>query len=300
MLFNKHESAESLRGQTFKSYMEDDSIKAIYSGYLPFKRGYNSFLSHFAQFNIEAANKTRNSSGTVTKHEQKKSIAKRLGKDLKLTKDYSIQSKNSAMKIMVSFSERDINKMKDSDILPFVTNLKEKVFTDALFMNVDFLTYEVTSIGFNSIVTDATDFNKETGEVKEEDNSSTTANDKLGDIIDLIHLDFESMDNTIARFIDDQPDFVNGFNRNKALVLLGTRHEGVTGFVRMHGVLQPKSLINIEGKNKHTVADNNGKYRMYLIPGDHTIIAKNATGNKQTKTIHVEHRKMLDVDFELE
>ncbi len=300
MSLNKHESAESLRGQTFKCYMEEESIKEIYSEYIPFNRGYNSFLTHFAQFNIEAANKSRNSSGTVTKQEQKKSIAKRLGKDLKLTKDYAIQSKNNAMKILVSFSQRDINKMKDSEILPFVTNLKNKVFTNALFENEDFLEYEVTLIEFNSIVTDATVFNKETGEVKEEDNSSTTANDKLEDIVDLIHLDFESMENTIARFIDDQPDFVNGFNRNKTIVLLGKRHEGVTGFVRMDGMAQPKSFVGVEGTNKKTVADNNAKYKMYLVPGDHTIIAKNAKGNKQTKTIRVEHRKMLDLDFDLE
>ncbi len=300
MSLNKHESAESLRGVTFKSYMEIGLTKQIYSGYLPFNRGYQSFLTHLAQFDIEAINKIRNPAGTVSKHEQKRSIAKRLGKDLKLTKDYAIQSKNSAMKILVSFSQRDINKMKDSEILPFVTNLKDKVFTEALFENVDFLEYEVTSIEFNSIVTDATVFNKDTGEVKEEDNSSTTANDKLGDIIDLIHLDFESMENTIVRFTDDYPDFVNGFNRNKTLELLGTRHEGVTGFVRLQGVAQPKSFVGVEGTNKSTEADKNAKYKMYLIPGDHTIIAKNAKGNKQTKTIRVEHRKMLDVDFDLE
>ena len=94
MILNKHESAESLRGQTFKCYMEEDSVKQIYSGYIPFNRGYNSFLIHLAQFDIEAIKKSRDPSGTINKHEQKKSIAKRLGKDLKLTKDYAIHSKN--------------------------------------------------------------------------------------------------------------------------------------------------------------------------------------------------------------
>lgn len=299
MGLNQLQSSESVRAQTFKAYMEIPANKTIFSKYKPMNRGYVSFLDHLGQFDIEAKNKLKSQAGTFTKYDLKRSIAKRLGIDLKLTKDYAIQSKNSAMKALVSFTESAIYKMNDAELLPFVNNLKAKVFTDALFNNADFIDYEVTSIEFAGIVTDTITFNGMTGEVKEDNNSSSTSNDKLDAIIDLIHLDFESMDNTVDKLAENNPDFVAGYYKNKVLAILGIRHEGATGVVRMNGVIQSGSIVEVVDGKKSAVANSDAIYRIYLMSGLHTLEARNAAGCKQRKTIEVLHRKMLDVDFDL-
>ena len=300
MGLNQIQNSESVRAQAIKAFMEIPANKTIYSTFKPMKRGYLSFLDHLGQFDIEAKNKLKSSDGIVTKDDLKSSIAKRLGMDLKLTKDYAIQSKNSGMKVLVNFSEKAIYKMNDADILPFVNNLKAKVFTDALFINTDFVDYEVTSIEFAGIVTDAITFNGMTGEVKEDSNSSSTSNDKLDAIIDLMHLDFESMDNTIDKLSENYPDFVAGYHKNKVLTVLGVHHEGATGVVRMNGVIQPGAGIKVVDGKKKAVADSGAIYKIYLTIGLHILEASNATGHKQRKTIEVSHRKMLDCDFDLE
>ncbi len=299
-ILNQHQSAEEVRALAIKTYMELDTNKTIRLTYKPFDKGYQRFLVHYLEFEGESKNKSRTTGGTATKGDQKKAIAKHLGTVLKTTKDYAIQSNNSSMKAFVNFSERKINKMNDGDILPFINNLKEKVFTTALFANLDYIDYKVTSIEFAGIVTAAETFNDTRGEVIEDDNSSSTSNDAMDAIIDLLHKDFESMDNTIGRLEESYPEFVAGYNKNKTLVYLGKRHEGVQGVVRKNGVLQPDSFVGVVDSDKSTIADKDAVFTMYMVPGEYMLQAKNANGDAQIKKVTVTYRNMLDVDFELE
>ena len=299
-ILNQHQSAEEVRGQGFRTYMELDVNKTIRLSYGPFDNGYKRFLCHFGSFEDEAKNKKRSNAGTLTKGDQKRIIAKHLGTVLKTTKDYAIQSKNMGMKALVNFSETKINKIGESDLLPFVLNLKEKVFTPALFANEDYMTYEVTSIEFAGIVTATETYNDTRGEVIEDDNSSSTSNDLMDAIIEQIHLDFESMDNTISRLADNFPVFASGYQKNKTLVYLGVHHEGIQGIARKNGVLQPDAFVGVVGSDKSTVTDSAAAFTMYLVPGDYTIQCKNADGDSQTKKVTVKYRTMLDLNFDLE
>ena len=299
-ILNQHQSAEEVRGQGFRTYMELDANKTIRLSYGPFDNGYKRFLAHFGSFEDEAKNKKRSNAGTLTKGDQKRIIAKHLGTVLKTTKDYAIQSKNMGMKALVNFSETKINKIGESDLLPFVLNLKEKVFTAALFANEDYMTYEVTSIEFAGIITATETYNDTRGEVIEDDNSSSTSNDLMDAIIDQIHLDFESMDNTITRLADEHPVFASGYHKNKTLVYLGVHHEGIQGFARKNGVLQPNAFVGVVDSDKSTVTDSAAAFTMYLMPGEYTIQCKNGDGDAQTKKVTVKFRTMLDVDFDLE
>ena len=298
-ILNQLQSAEEARALTIKTYMELTANKTICMGYNPLKRGYNSFLGHYEEFELEAKNKAKSKAGTATKGEQKISIAHHLAIVLGLTKDYAVQSKNTSMKVLVSYSETKIRNMADGDILPFINNLKEKVFTTALFANLDFIKYEVTSIEFDGIVTDAQTFNDTRGEVTEDDNSSSTSNDKMDTIIDLIHQDFESMDKSVNRLADENPDFASGYYKNKVLTVFGIRHEGVQGVVRVNGVIEPDATVGVVGSDKIVKVTSDASYVKYKVPGTYTFIAKNSKGQSQTKIVTVTHRNMLDVDFDL-
>ena len=299
-LLNQIQSAEEVRAQAFKTFMEIDVNKNIRLAYKPLNRGYLSFLSHFTDFESEAVGKSKSSAGTETKAGQKKILAKHLGIVLGLTKDYATLSKNTNMKVLVNYSETKINKMIDGDLLPFILNLKDKVFTTALFTNVDFMEYGVTALEFGGLVTAAETFNETRGEVTEDDNDSSTSNDNMDAIIDLIHLDFQSMDKSVARLAEENPTFSSGYHKNKVVTILGIRHEGVKGVIRKNGAMQPEAFIAEVGTDKTTIAEKDASYALYMLPGEHTLQAKNANGDSQTKTVMVTHRNMLDVDFDLE
>ena len=300
MIYNKHQNAELIRGETFLTYMELIDNKNIYSSYLPLSKKYTKFKTHFAQFQVEATNKGKSKAGTVTKAAMKLSIAKRLGAKLESTKDYAIESNNDGLKILVSFTEYEILKMKEGDILPLVQNLSKNVFTPALFSDKDFMEYNITALDISTILADAVLYNSNLGKVNTEDNSSSSANDNMDALIIQMHLDFNSMDINVKEFSESNPEFVAGYHKNKVLVETGIRHEGITGIVRKNGVIQPAAMIEEVGKNKISIADNDALYRMYLKPGKHTIQAKNENGDAQTKEVTVEQRKMGSVDFDLE
>ena len=300
MPFNQHQNNESVRAQTFKSFMEIDKNKLIYATYGPFAKRYSKFKVHFAQFEQEAVNKNKSSIGSATKGGMKKSIAKRGGLYLGLTGDYATDINDEILRLQTKFSETDIIKMMEGDILPFIQSICLKVFTTDLMTNIAFKEYEITELQISTLLADAILYNSKIGNVNSDDNSSSVANDILDDIIDLIHLDFDSMDITVKTFEEKNSEFVYGYHKNKALIKFGTRHEGIAGVVRKKGVLQPDAFVGVVNSDKSTTADSEAKYLMYLVPGLYKIQAKNADGDFQEKDIEVTYRTMGDVDFDLE
>ena len=300
MSLSQHQNNESVRAQTLMSFMEKDVNKVIYSGYKPLNSKYATFKGHYTMFEQEAIKKNKSSIGSATKGGMKKSIAKRAGLYLALTGDYALEIKDDTLRLQAKFTETDINKMVEGDVLPFIQNLRLNVFTNTLMTNVAFMEYDIKELQISTLLADTILYNSKIGNVNNDDNSSSVANDILDDIIDLIHLDIDSMDITVKTFEEKNPEFVYGYHKNKTLIKMGVRHEGVAGVVRKKGVLQPGAFVGVVNSEKNTVSDNEAKYLMYLVPGLYKIQAKNADGDFQEKDIEVTYRTMGDVDFDLE
>ena len=296
MALNNIQSSEENRGVTIKAYLELDANKAIYSSYTPFSRAYASFLANLTLFEEEAKNKEKVAAGVVTKTDTKSSIANRGGLYLGLTSDYALQVKNSGLKKMVDYSEYDILKMKDSDILPFVTGLVKNVFTNALLTDSVFIKYNVTALQITSLAADAVSFNQNIGTIKEDSNSSSSANDNMNMIIDNMHLDIESMDKTIQFFTNDFPEFTNGYYKNKVLIKLGIRHEGVFGKVTKGGI--PQESAEVSMGDKMVLSDAEGNFSKYHKNGKVIVTVKLVTGESLTKSTEIIWRKMTELNFE--
>lgn len=298
MGLNKRQTSHKNRGVTLVAYLTTDENKAVYALYYPFNRGVTSIGNNLILFEEEAKDKEKSNAGTVTKGEMKKSIAKRMGSALSLTKDYAVQAKNEGLKTLVSFSEADINKINNGDLLAFITGIASKVFTTALFADVNFIKYNVTSVQIDAIVTDANTFNGMIGSVQSDKNFSSSANDNLDMIIDNMNLDIESMDNTIVYFNDSNPDFVSGYYKNKVLYSVGVRHEGFEGIVKIGGVPQAGAVVGSDGSKKTVVTDSDGHYEIYLVPGNCKLKVE-FEGKELVKDVEVQYRKIVEVDFEL-
>ena len=299
MIYNKKQNKELVRGLTFIEYMEKPANVSIYTSYDPLAKKYLVFKGHFDNFQSEALNKNKSSAGTVTKGGLKGSVAHQMGIYLGFTKDYAIEKGNANLEVLVSFSESDIYDMKEGDILPFVKRMNDKVFTPALLAEVDFIPYKITALKLSKILADAVLYNSMIGSVKEDGNSSSTANDTMDEMINLIHVDFLSMDNTVKAFEDTNPEFVDGYHKNKVMVEVGTRHMGFKGIVRKNGVLQTEALVSIINTDKTAVSDSDAAFKMYCRAGTFMVQVKNANGDSQTKQVVVKYRMMTDVDFDL-
>ena len=297
MALNKYQSKHENRGVTLKAYLESDESKGVYSEYGPFCRGYSSFVANMILFEQEAKNKEKISEGVVTKTDSKNSIANRLGTYLGLTNDYAVQIKNGGLAKMVNYSEYEILQMKDSDILPFVTGLKKNVFTTTLLGDVKFITYKVTDLLISALVADATSFNKNIGTIKEDSNFSSSANDNMNMIINNMDLDIESMDKTIQFFATDFPEFINGYEKNKALIKTGVRHEGLLGCVTKAGIPQESAEVIIDGKK--VLTDVAGNYEKYHKNGKVSVTVKTLEGDTMTKEAEIIWRKMTTLNFDL-
>jgi len=296
-MVNKEQSSEVDRGLVLDTFLDTDDSKAAYANNKPFIRARTSFKSNLLKLQEEAKNKEKSSAGTVTKSDLKNNIAYNLDLVLGLTTDYAIQINNNELKTLVHYSESQIVKMKDADILPFVTGLSENVFTTELLADTTFITYNITAKTISDIVLEATTFTKLIGNIKGDSSEISTANDNMDLIIKDIHLDIESMDRNIKPLAADFPDFVSGYQKNKVLILLGVHHEGIQGMVTIAGKPAPGATVQVDKKT--VVADAQSNYILYHRPGKISATAKTASGQTQTKESEVQHRKMTTLNFEL-
>ena len=298
MSLNQGQNSEVVRGVTLEAFLADSKNNLIYKGYDPFNKTRLRFGLNVGKLCDAAKDKDKTEAGTVTKNELKRRIAKELGLLLRLTKDYAVSKKDTTLRILVDYSQTTINHMKDADVQPFVAGLAKSVYIPALFTDVDFIKYEVTSADFAAIVADATSFNNMIGDTNKDDNESSTANDVIDQIIDDIHIDITSFDNTIGHFNDLYPAFVNGYYKNKATQILGLRHEGIKGIVTKGGIAQSGAVVGVAGTDKNTSTDGTGGYELYFRPGSYDIEVTLKSGEKKMKQITSEYRTLLEVDFE--
>lgn len=295
-LTQSNELNRALRLQTFLN-----GNTAIFLTFLPFNTAYTLFKGNVNNFSTQANLKDSSGTGiTQTKEQLKKSIAINLGHILGKTTAYCDATGNTTLKAKVYFSESDIFRMKDADILPFVTNLNTNVFTAAQLADATFATYNITAAQIATIVTDATTFNNKIGVADVVDAGSSTANDNITDIITAIHKNIATMDSLVGDFNAAHPDFVDGYHKNSTLDKLGTRHTGIQGVVTQNGVPKKDVHVTVDGTNKLAITDINGHYAIIRVsPKLYEVKAANEGGDAQTKTFNIRQGHIDELNFEL-
>ena len=301
MPLNNDQGHEMERDLTLDSFLDEEESIAVYDSYYPFKRAVTSFKGHCTEFTVESKKKNKSKAGTVSKTSLKKELAKDFGLCLSLTKDYAIIKNDVALETLVDFSVYKIYRMKGINILSFITNKVETVFTTALYADADFIKYEVTKLKVDAIVAKAIDYNSKIGKTTQTGNTSSTANTQIDKIIDLIHLDVESMENTINVFADEHPGFIDGFNKNKVIYKTGVHHQGVQGKVYKNNVLAPEAFLRIVDTDKTTTSDAEAIYKIiYMKVGHYTIECKNASGDYTKVEFDVTPRNITNLDIHLD
>ena len=273
---------------------------SIFLGFLPFNKAYTSFLANLATFEAEANKKESKSKGvTLTKAQLKKRIATKLGLILSKTQEYANDIGDINLSEKVNYTVSNIARLKDADVLPFVTSISTNVYTAALFANATFITYNITAAQVAAVLADATTFNNKIGEVNVVDSSASTANKNINLAIDAIHKNIDSMNNLIDEFAITNPDFVDGYHQNAALDNLGIRHQGVEGIIHFENQLKEGVIVKLIGTDKSARTDREGHYSIIQVKiGDYTVQANLNEDNTQSKPITVQRKQIQTVDFD--
>lgn len=273
----------------------------IFKNFIPFKNIYDSFNTNYNTLQAEAKNKSKPAiSNTDLKLQMKKALAVTLGLVLSTTLEYAKAFGTTVMQANVKYSESEIFKMKDGDILTFVQQLIKAVYTDALFLDTDFITFNITKAQIDTILLNAQAFNKKIGETDVIDSGSTIANANMDAAIALIHGNIVSMDNLVGNIGILNPDFEAGYYKNSMLEVLGTRHEGMEGTVYRNLVPVKGAVVKIDGTDKTAVTDANGHYSLIKVrPDTYTATATSDSGHTATNSVVVRHKHIDTVDFHL-
>ena len=298
-MLNQIQNAELTRALRFKKFMNDNAT--IFNGYVPFKSAYDSFIVNTGILETQATLKEASGKGiTITKEGLKRKVSVDMGETLATTLEYAKAKKNDGMIALVKFSENYIYHLDDANVLPFITNLINNVFTTALLTNADFIPYGITSAKIATIAADAISFDGKIGNANVVDSGVSTANKNINDTIDGIHENFTTMTNLVSHFKTANPNFIDGFYQNSQLIILGKRHTGIEGMVTKDGIPQAGITVAIEGTNKKTVTDNDGHYVIIKTkPGNITIkTTKNGTDNA-AKHIQINRGHIESLNFEL-
>ena len=274
---------------------------SIFSGFVPFNSAYVLFKSNVSNFSSQAGLKDASGTSiTQTKGQLKKSIATTLAQILGKTVSYCDATGNTTLRGKVDFSESDIFKTKDSDILPFVTNLVTNVFTAAFLADPVFATYNITAAQIAAVLADATTFNGKIGAAGVVDSGASTANDSIDTIITAIHKNINTMDNLVGDYKVSRPDFYSNYHKNSELEKIGTHHSGIQGVCKVAGEIAKNVKVEIVDTDKKVTSDLEGHYTLIKAkPGTCQVRATAENGASQTKNFNIRRGHIDELDFDL-
>ena len=146
-------------------------------------------------------------------------IAKVMGLVCGKTRVFAMKTGNTVLEAAVTVTESDILRLKEADILPFVTNT---IATITPFLtNVLYTPYGVTTALLATQMTNATSYNGLIGAAGGIITTDKIANDNINRAIKVLQTDLKTFDLLIDDFEVTNPNFVTGYHSNAAAEHVG-------------------------------------------------------------------------------
>jgi len=296
------QSQEYNRFKKLSAFFTSNSI--ITATFAPFQTEVNSFTINFQSFDALIPNKDVITTGiTSSKTSLKLSIADKAETICRKTRSYALLNSLPELAAAVNTSATKIRKMKDSDILGFITNI-QTVITPVL-ADPPFAAYNITAATLTAMVADATTFNGLIGKADSTASTSTTANTAINTIIKTLRTNLTHFDLLINEFESSNTAFVQGYHINSSLDTTGVHHSGLEGTVTAKATGLPIAnatiTVSATGKtDKSAITDLNGAYHADRIStGDYTITVTATGFTTQTVIHHIVRGKIDEMDFAL-
>ena len=277
------------------------SSVTIIATYPPFQTRVTAFGIDLAYLNSLTPGKNADASGvTDGKTEDKLAIAVSLSQVCQKTKAYAIVTGNTMLKAQMQASKSSILKLKDSDIMGFVTTIVTLV-TPLLPLAL-FVPYGITATYLATITSASVAYNGLIGQAGVDESGNAIANDKIDAQIKKMQLEKETMDLLLSGFLPTYPDFIAGYKLNSKTINIGVHHNGITGDITdsITSVGIGDAVVQLVGTEKITISNLLGVYSITIVPSKLYTVTVTAIGYvTQSKVVKIIKGQIITLDFEM-
>jgi len=297
-MLNLVQSRELNRANRLSLYLIDNNI--VYKAYKPFAKQAQLFIDNKTLLAKLAVDKEASGTHeTLNKNQLKHSVIDKLIVICSIAHAYAEEVSNAELLVKLDITETQIIGLKDTDVLPFVTNICG-LFTPELFADDKFKEYEINAAEIADVLADATAFNGKIGVADVVNTTASTANVQMNNTIKLMRGNIAQMHKLVVKFKKDKPDFVKGFAQNSVLENTGLRHSGVEGTVTVNGIAAAGATVSLVGTNKTAITDANGNYSIVKVKtGDYQVQVAASGSEAVVKPVHISQGHIDTIDFAL-
>ena len=300
-MLTQAQSNEEARFNKMGIFLGLTSSATIIATYPPFLTQSSAFIIDLAYLNSLTPGKNADASGvTDGKTEDKLAIAVSLSQVCQKTKAYAIVTGNTMLKAQMQASKSSILKMKDSDIMGYVTTIVNLI-TPLLALPL-FTPYGITAAYLATITTASVSYNGLIGQASVDESGNAIANDNIDTQIKKMQLEKDTMDLLLSGFLPTYPDFIAGFKLNSKTINIGVHHNGVKGLITdsITGVGVGDAVVEMVGTEKITIGDLLGNYSITIVPPKLYTITVTAIGYvTQSKVVKIIRGQIIELDFEM-
>jgi hypothetical protein len=299
-MITQEQSREYTRCTRLNQFL--DQNETVYNSFEPFADEVTDFDTNLASFTSLIPGKNGDNTGITTgKTALKHSIADALGLICRKTYSYALINNNQQLAAQVNTRPDKIFKMRDADVLGYVTETGELIAP--LLTDTNYMKYGVTAAQLTDIVANATAFNGMIGKADVANSDNAVANAAIDTIIDALRLNIKHMDLLVDEFEAGNPGFVHGYHINSEVGNAGIRHSGIDGYVRTggtNGTPVAGATVTLQNTTKSAVTDLNGYYHLDRVTPDDYMVVCSANGYaQQSKLHHVSRGKIDEMNWEM-
>ena len=274
---------------------------AIVDTYEPFETEVTAFAADLVILNGFVPDKNATAVGTTDqKSLDKVKIATKLSQVCQKTKAYAIVTGNTTLQAQMNATKSDIIKMKETDIMGYVTTIV-KLVTPLLTLAL-FIPYGITTASLGAITTLSISYNGLIGKASVDESGNAVANDKIDAQITKMQLEKETMDLLVSEFMTLNPDFVAGYLLNTKTINIGVHHTGVFGKItdKETEIGLGDAIVVLEGTKKIVLGNLLGEYTISTVPPKLYTVTANVLGYvPQSKVFKIQRGAILELDFEM-
>ncbi len=299
---NAEQAREYNRAQALNNCLNEESkTSALYP---PFDAEAKLFFNNNKKLIALVPGKDSNGT-TITQN--KESLKIRIAESANVictrTAAYAIKIGDTDLQAAIYHSTSAITRLKDADVLAFVTRLTGIV--SPLLAKPDFLPYAVTSEMLEIITENATAFNNSIGKAKYVDSQMSSVSEEIDKVLKAIRDNVVQFDLLLNFFEAEYPGFVKAYRTAAAIDYSNVRHSGVKGVVRSSttGKAMEKVSITLKGKKKTktTTTDSDGVYDIAKFYAGKCTLTIGAPGyNTQIIEVTIIRGKTLEQNITLQ
>ncbi len=268
-ILNSSQSREYKRAQALAGFLTEEKETSLL--YQPFAVEAGSFFLNNKKLLSLVPNRLSNGSLiTEGKAGLKKQIAINANIICTRTAAFAIKTGDHDLEAAVYHRTNEIIKLKDSDVVGFVTHLVDTV--TPLLSNPAFQPYAVTAGMLANVMQQASDFKDSIGKASFADSKADYISKQIDKVLKAIRGNIVQFNLLLNFFEKDYAGFVEGYTTAITVDKSGIHHTGISGVIRnsSSGQLVNNASLTLKGnkKAKATTTNEKGVYSFEkFLPG---------------------------------